>query len=139
MQGCNEKSLKRAQMLADMHFRDLRQMMVLQMRIDEASRQIQTVHLNLTAHHCEEFVVPEEFMGLAIGSGGANIRAARDVDGVVDIEVPQNGGTIKVYAEVRPMQRLRRCGEGGGEEGWVNVVMGLPRNENPHLFLFFNR
>lgn len=86
-------------MLADMHFRDLRQMMVLQMRIDEAARQIQTVNLHMSSHHCEEFVVPEEFMGLAIGSGGSNIRAARDVEGIIDIEVPQNGGTIKVYAQ----------------------------------------
>ncbi len=37
--------------------------------------------------HCECFNVPASLMGLAIGTQGSNIRAARAVPGVVRVEV----------------------------------------------------
>ena len=45
---------------------------------------------------CEEFVIPEELVGLAIGSHGSNIQAARDIHGVTSIEYDMETLTFRV-------------------------------------------
>ncbi|VDK51714.1 unnamed protein product [Anisakis simplex] len=69
----------------------------------EAARLLENTSLQSSAH-VEEFTVPFDLMGLAIGSHGANIQSARAIEGVDDIQlVESNDGRtpvlFKVYAE----------------------------------------
>lgn len=98
-----EQAIKRATILSDMYFKDSRQKMQLLQRQEEAARLLENTSLHSSAH-VEEFTVPFELMGLAIGSHGSNIQSARNIDGVEDIQlVESNDGhtpvLFKVFAE----------------------------------------
>ncbi|VDD97132.1 unnamed protein product [Enterobius vermicularis] len=98
-----EQAIKRAEVLSFMYFKDSRQKMLLLQRQEEAARLLENASL-YSSTHVEEFTVPFELMGLAIGSHGTNIQAARNIKGVEDIQVIENadGHTpvlFKVYAE----------------------------------------
>lgn len=98
-----EQAIKRASVLSEMYFKDSRQKMQLLQRQEEAARLLENTSLQSSAH-VEEFTVPFDLMGLAIGSHGANIQSARAIEGVDDIQlVESNDGRtpvlFKVYAE----------------------------------------
>lgn len=85
-----ELAVKRAEVLSDMYFKDTRQKMLLLQRQEEAARLLKDTTAYSSSAHVEEFTVPFDLMGLAIGSHGANIQAARNISGVNDIRVIEN-------------------------------------------------
>lgn len=98
---------KRASMLKDMHFRNLSQKVMLLKRTEEAARQLESTKL-LNRGYTDEFHVREDLMGLAIGSHGANIQAARLLDGVTNIELEEKSCTFKITGESEEaVQRAR--------------------------------
>lgn len=96
---------KKASMMCEMYFRNLKQKITLMERAEEVAKKIESINISGTSGHggsmgsfdknsshfnCNrlynvEFKVPNHLMGLAIGSGGANIHKARQIEGVVDI------------------------------------------------------
>lgn len=68
--------------------------------LKEAARLLENTSLHSSAH-VEEFTVPFDLMGLAIGSHGANIQSARNIEGVEDIQlVESNDGHTPVLFKV---------------------------------------
>ena len=51
----------------------------------------------------ERFTIKNELMGLAIGTHGSNIQRAREVPGIVAIEIEDDTCTIKVFGDVSYM------------------------------------
>ncbi|XP_017849096.1 synaptic functional regulator FMR1 isoform X2 [Drosophila busckii] len=103
-----EHTQKRASMLKDMHFRNLSQKVMLLKRTEEAARQLETTKLLSRGNFVEEFRVREDLMGLAIGSHGSNIQAARTLDGVTNIELEEKSCTFKISGETEEsVQRAR--------------------------------
>ncbi|XP_036324364.1 synaptic functional regulator FMR1 isoform X1 [Rhagoletis pomonella] len=102
-----EYTQKRASMLKDMHFRNLAQKVMLLKRTEEAARQLESTKL-LNRGYTDEFQVREDLMGLAIGSHGANIQAARLLEGVTNIELEEKSCTFKITGESEDaVQRAR--------------------------------
>jgi len=50
----------------------------------------------LTVAFCEEFSIPSELIGLAIGSHGANMQAAREIDDITDVIFDPSTNMFKV-------------------------------------------
>ncbi|XP_053204496.1 fragile X messenger ribonucleoprotein 1 homolog B-like isoform X2 [Panonychus citri] len=103
---------KRANMLSDMHFRNLKQKMIIIAKKEEAAKQLESSKgsgynssYGSTGHpyssgqsncYVDEFTVASHLMGLAIGSHGANIQNARKVESIVSIELDENSCTFKI-------------------------------------------
>lgn len=85
-----EQSIKRAHLLAEVFFKDQRQRMQLKQRADEAEKMLQSASIEDSDKHIEEFNVPFDLMGLAIGTSGSNIQAARNIPGVHNIIVTES-------------------------------------------------
>uniref|UniRef100_A0A0K0E1U9 K Homology domain-containing protein n=1 Tax=Strongyloides stercoralis TaxID=6248 RepID=A0A0K0E1U9_STRER len=83
----NASSLKRVKILSDIYFNDTRQKMQLVMKKDEVTRLLSQAAA--APKHIEEFTVSTTFMGLAIGTHGANILSARDIEGIEDIQIDE--------------------------------------------------
>ncbi|RWS26024.1 fragile X mental retardation syndrome-related protein 1-like isoform X2 [Leptotrombidium deliense] len=115
---------KRATMLIDMHFRNLKQKMYLLMRTEEAAKQLESQrgpgsvsgYGSSGYHHsggsgsqtyCIEFTVASQLMGLAIGSHGTNIQNARKLENILSIDLEENctfkirGTTQEACAQAR--------------------------------------
>ncbi|CAD7085234.1 unnamed protein product [Hermetia illucens] len=89
---------KRASMLQDMHFRNLAQKVILLKKTEEAARQLESTKLH-NQGFTDEFKVREDLMGLAIGAHGSNIQAARNLEGVINIELEEKTCTFKITGE----------------------------------------
>ncbi|VDM61302.1 unnamed protein product [Angiostrongylus costaricensis] len=87
-------SLKKAAVLSEMFFRDVRTRNNLRARAEEAERLLQHgFHRNeRDSPFVDEFEVATDLMGLAIGTHGSNIQRARNVEDVDDIQVFEGGG-----------------------------------------------
>lgn len=82
-----------ATMLSEMHFRNLKQKLILLSDAEEASKQLVSTRSSAKTNQNESgiyearVVVPENLMGLAIGSHGTNIQQARKIDGIVSVDI----------------------------------------------------
>ncbi|XP_073818034.1 synaptic functional regulator FMR1 isoform X2 [Musca autumnalis] len=102
-----EVTEKRANLLKDMHFRNLLQKYMILKHTEEATRQLKSTKL-LNRGHVDVFQVREDLMGLAIGSHGSNIQAARLLEGVTNIELEEKSCTFKITGESEEaVQRAR--------------------------------
>ncbi|CAF0907541.1 unnamed protein product [Adineta ricciae] len=95
----NDSTIRRAQILSEMHFRNLRSKAKLVQETEKVSKQLERIKVNQTSKFFEKFTVKTELMGLAIGSHGSNIAKAREVPGVTAIEVEDETCTIKVFGD----------------------------------------
>ncbi|CAJ0947805.1 unnamed protein product, partial [Mesorhabditis belari] len=97
-----EAKIKRAKMLSDIFIRDQKHHMVLTQKQEEARKALDNTEEDASTY-IEEFVVPQELMGLAIGSNGSNMKQAKGIEGVRDIKViesdDQTPARFKVYAD----------------------------------------
>lgn len=84
----------RASMLSDMHFRNLKQKLILLNDAEEASKKLESTRMPTNQNEFGVFetriLVPENLMGLAIGSHGANIFQARQIPDVIRIDIQDN-------------------------------------------------
>jgi len=96
-----ENSRKRAEMLQDMHYRNISQRLVLLRRTEEAAKYLEQTKLQTSNGFTEEFSVMEDLMGLAIGAHGANIQQARKIDGIINVELIEDSCTFKVVGETK--------------------------------------
>ena len=103
---------KRAQMLSEMHFRNIKQKLVLLSRTEEAVKQLESTRgpfgSGFTGTHygggsgqnyVVEVVVAEHLMGLAIGAHGVNIQNARKLDGITAIDIEENSCVFRIKGQ----------------------------------------
>lgn len=96
---------RKASMLCGMHFKYLKQKIILLERAEEVAKKLESTrisgsggaghpmgsfemgssHFSSNRLYLVEFKVPNHLMGLAIGGGGQNIHKARQIEGVVEI------------------------------------------------------
>lgn len=95
----DDTTLRRAQILSDMHLRNLRSKAKLVQETEKYCKQLERITVNQTAKYVEKFTIKTELMGLAIGSHGANILKAKQVPGITAIEIEDDTSTIKVFGD----------------------------------------
>ncbi|CAL8119093.1 unnamed protein product [Orchesella dallaii] len=104
----SEDTVKKVNLLKEMHFRSLNQKALLLKKTEEAAKQLESMRMHSGANFSEEFRVRDELMGLAIGSGGSNIQQARRVEGVTNIELEEQTCTFRIYGETEEAVKKAR-------------------------------
>uniref|UniRef100_H2Z4Y3 Agenet-like domain-containing protein n=1 Tax=Ciona savignyi TaxID=51511 RepID=H2Z4Y3_CIOSA len=95
-----ESSRRRASIVSELHFRSLRTKVAMLQKVEDAAKQLEMSQQR--ASSCSEhFQVSEDLMGLAIGTNGANIIAARRIPGVMDIILDEETHFFTVYGETK--------------------------------------
>lgn len=98
---------KRALMLSEMHFRNLKQKIFLLLRTEEAAKQLESTrgpsssssYHGYHSQHQIEFQVAPHLMGLAIGAQGSNIQNARKIEGVSAVEIEEHSCIFRIRGE----------------------------------------
>jgi len=91
---------KGALVLADMHFKNLN-LKVMLLKTEELAKQLESSKLNITSSsYTDEFNVHDDLMGLVIGTRGTNIKRARRIDGITNIELDKHTSIFKIYGDV---------------------------------------
>jgi len=102
-----EAAQKRAAIVGDLHFRSLKTKVAMLQRVEEAVKQLEVSQQR--ASSCQEaFSVNSELIGLAIGTNGQNIIAARSIPGVLDIALDEETHVFTVYGENKEAVRKAR-------------------------------
>ncbi|XP_076820386.1 RNA-binding protein FXR1-like isoform X2 [Clavelina lepadiformis] len=103
----SESALKRASIVSDLHFRSLRTKLAMLMKVEEAAKQLEVTQQR--ASSCtEHFHVSSDLIGLAIGTNGVNIIAARRIPGVLDIILDEETHNFTVYGETKEAVKKAR-------------------------------
>ncbi|KAG0410778.1 hypothetical protein HPB47_012106, partial [Ixodes persulcatus] len=126
----SEAAKKRAEMMSEIYYRNLRQKLILLSKTEEAARQLESTRLHSSSGFVEEFSVREDLMGLAIGAHGANIQNARKLDGVTGIELVESSCTFKIFGEVGSYQIPKRAAA-LGEDKQDNVDQDRQKRKEP--------
>jgi fragile X mental retardation protein len=84
-----------------MHLRSLRQKMMLLHMTEESAKKLESSRHHPRAPFREDFRVPRELMGLAIGTHGANIQQAKMIHGIHAIDLDEDTGTFTVHGETQ--------------------------------------
>lgn len=100
----------RATMLSEMHFRNLKQKLILLNNAEEATKKLESsryqTNQNEQGLYESTIIVPCHLMGLAIGSQKANYNKARDVPDVIYLEVIQEPSAFLV--RTKTLEALRK-------------------------------
>lgn len=92
---------EKALMLTDMHFRNLKQNVTVLMETENLVQHLDNFKLKFaSSSYTDEFNVCKHLIGLAIGAHGTNIKQARKIEGITNIELDKNTGVFKIYGEV---------------------------------------
>lgn len=105
---------KRAAMLSEMHFRNLKQKIFLLLRTEEAAKQLESTrgpsnyHPYNSQYHQIEFQVAPHLMGLAIGTQGSNIQNARKIENIQAVEIEEHSCIFRIRgATMEACQKAR--------------------------------
>ncbi|OTF79861.1 hypothetical protein BLA29_001190, partial [Euroglyphus maynei] len=117
----------RAAMLSEMHFRNLKQKLILLSDAEEAAKKLESTRMptNQNEHGFYEarILVPENLMGLAIGAHGVNIQQARGVAGVVSIDIMDNPSAFLIRTQnLEALHKARSMLE------FAEKVIDIPRS-----------
>ncbi|XP_028405557.1 synaptic functional regulator FMR1-like [Dendronephthya gigantea] len=93
----SERTVKKAAVLSEMHFRSLRTRLLLQSWINDTASQLQLAQTQFGI--VEVLKLPDNLMGLAIGAQGANIQKARKLPGIRSIEVDEEKCSLHISGE----------------------------------------
>ncbi|XP_065886599.1 RNA-binding protein FXR1-like [Dysidea avara] len=107
----NQRGIEKSTLLIDLHFKNLRTMHMLQSHNQEAQQKIQESQKqkqSVTGNFVEEVYVPQSLLGIAIGSGGSNVGAARSITGVISIDLDDSTSTFTIVGDSKEAVREAR-------------------------------